>query len=345
MTAYYNEWDLEAAAVLQSLINHKQIPDGVVDTRSITEVQPDDLRGFNQCHFFAGFGGWPLALKLAGVPDTATVWTGSPPCQPFSNAGNKLGFADPRHLAPALLDLVAERRPPVLFGEQVEAAIGKLWLDFIFADLEAEGYTCGSAVLPACSVGAPHRRYRIMFGAELDHCVGIGRHTGRDRHHGEYDWQQSGTAGADVQLGDLYDAGLQIGRGESGKRALSEVWEDAERSGGLSSLLSGISDAIDSAEQREIARAIVRQLQESHGVVRAGRRERGPDNSFWSGADWLGCRDGFVRPVEPGTFPLAHGVPARVVRLRGYGNAIVPQVAAAFIKAWYASQHDQLCFG
>lgn len=57
-----------------------------------------------------------------------------------------------------------------------------------------------------------------------------------------------------------------------------------------------------------------------------------PNNSFWSGADWLGCRDGKFRPVEPGTQPLAHGLPARVGRLRGYGNAIVPQVAATFIK-------------
>jgi hypothetical protein len=55
---------------------------------------------------------------------------------------------------------------------------------------------------------------------------------------------------------------------------------------------------------------------------------------FWSPCDWLPCADGKSRPVEPGTFPLAHGVPARMGRLRGYGNAIVPQVAAAFIGAY-----------
>ena len=58
-----------------------------------------------------------------------------------------------------------------------------------------------------------------------------------------------------------------------------------------------------------------------------------PHHGFWSDADWLGCRDGKFRPVEPGTFPLANGIPARVGRLRGYGNAIVPQVAAEFVKA------------
>jgi DNA (cytosine-5)-methyltransferase 1 len=57
-------------------------------------------------------------------------------------------------------------------------------------------------------------------------------------------------------------------------------------------------------------------------------------NGFWADAEWLPCRDGKARPVEPGTFPLAYGVPNRVGRLRGYGNAIVPQVAAAFITAY-----------
>lgn len=54
----------------------------------------------------------------------------------------------------------------------------------------------------------------------------------------------------------------------------------------------------------------------------------------WASADWLLHRDGKYRPVEPGTFPLAHGAPARVGRLRAYGNAIVPQVAAAFVSAF-----------
>lgn len=59
---------------------------------------------------------------------------------------------------------------------------------------------------------------------------------------------------------------------------------------------------------------------------------------FWEDADWLPCRDGKARPVEPGTFPLAHGVSNRVGRLRAYGNAIVPQVAAEFIAAYLECQ-------
>jgi len=59
--------------------------------------------------------------------------------------------------------------------------------------------------------------------------------------------------------------------------------------------------------------------------------------SSWSDCDWLPCRDGKARPVEPGTFPLAHGITARVGRLRAYGNAIVPQVAQTVIEAYLES--------
>lgn len=66
MAAYYNENDPKTAAWLRELIKAGLIADGEVDTRSIVDVRPDDLRGFVQCHFFAGIGGWSYALRLAG---------------------------------------------------------------------------------------------------------------------------------------------------------------------------------------------------------------------------------------------------------------------------------------
>lgn len=82
--AYYNEIDPFAAAWLRELIQAGLIADGEVDTRSIVDVAADDVRGFVQCHWFAGIGGWSYALRLAGWPDDRPVWTGSAPCQPFS---------------------------------------------------------------------------------------------------------------------------------------------------------------------------------------------------------------------------------------------------------------------
>jgi DNA (cytosine-5)-methyltransferase 1 len=167
VSAYYNEFDKKTAAWLRELIKRGLIADGEVDDRSIAEVTPDDVKGFDQCHFFAGIGGWSYALRLAGWPDTGrNVWTGSPPCQPFSAAGKGAGVDDPRHLWPAYFDLIRQCRPATLYGEQVAAAIGFGWLDDVQDALEGEGYAFAKIVLPACSVGAPHLRQRLWFVAE-----------------------------------------------------------------------------------------------------------------------------------------------------------------------------------
>lgn len=101
MTAYYNDFDPANAHMLRALIEEDFIPHGVVDSRSIEEVRPDDLLGFTQCHFFTGVGGWPLGARLAGWPDDRPLWTGSAPCQPLSVIGPQRGHADERHVWPA----------------------------------------------------------------------------------------------------------------------------------------------------------------------------------------------------------------------------------------------------
>lgn len=303
---YYNEWDKGAAAWLRELINNKLIPYGYVDERSITEVTPSDLEGFTQCHFFAGIGGWPLALQLAGVPESTRLWTGSPPCQPFSVAGQSRGFDDERHLAPAFLRLIRECKPELLFGEQVAAAIGKHWLDFVFLNLEEKGYTCGSAVLPACSVGAPHKRERLFFVAHrLAHACGVSdnKRCEHAQHRRQDETEQTGVGSGDGVLVHANSERLQRQRRDGDSQG--REGQDIRQAG----LLNGAGAESEPADS---------------------------NHSFWSGADWLGCRDGKFRPVESGTFPLANGVPARVGRLRGYGNAIVPQVAAEFVKAFMA---------
>ena len=180
--AYYNDVDSFACMWMKELIKVGAIAPGEVDGRSIAEVKPDDLRGFSQVHFFAGIGVWSYALRQSGWPDDRECWTGSCPCPSFSVAGRGRGFNDPRHLWPEFYRLVRECRPPVVLGEQVDAAIRKGWLDLVQADLEREGYALGKAVLGACSVGGPHRRQRLYFVAESSRLCDCGH--GRAYHHG-----------------------------------------------------------------------------------------------------------------------------------------------------------------
>ena len=168
MVNYYNEIDSYAAQWLRNLIQAGHIAPGIVDERSITDVKPADLAGYTQCHFFAGIGVWSHALRQSGWPDSRPVWTGSCPCQPFSAAGNGGGVTDKRHLWPVWFNLIRECRPPVVFGEQVAAAIGYGWLDLVCDDLEREGYAVGAVGLPAGAFGAAHVRQRIWWVADTD---------------------------------------------------------------------------------------------------------------------------------------------------------------------------------
>jgi len=166
MVAYYNEIDPFAAEWIRQLINQNVIAPGDVDERSIVDVQADDIKGYTQCHFFAGIGVWSYALRQAGWPDDLPVWTGSCPCQPFSAAGERKGTNDKRHLWPELHRLIAECNPPVAFGEQVAQKAGAAWFDIVQADLQKEEYAAGLAVYPACGVGAPHQRQRLYWFAD-----------------------------------------------------------------------------------------------------------------------------------------------------------------------------------
>src|SRR5690606_35109997 len=221
--AYYNEFDPYAAQWLRDLIDAGLIPKGDVDERSIVDVQPSDLAGYRQCHFFAGIGGWAYAARLAGWPDDRELWTGSPPCQPFSVAGKQRGADDERHLWPHYFRLIRARRPAVCMGEQVAAAVGKNWLDGVFADLEGIGYACGAVVVPACAVDAPHRRDRLWFVARsgtVDHGVGAGLE--RHARHGD------GEAGRQDASGSVAEAGsggvvANAGRGRCSEPGAREV--------------------------------------------------------------------------------------------------------------------------
>jgi len=161
---YHNEHEPKTAAWLRCLIEDGLLPPGHVDERTIEDVTPTDLKGYTQCHFFAGIGGWPHALDLAGWRNRP-CWTGSPPCQPFSRAGEKQGVDDARHLWPTLRRLIGKCNPPVFFGEQVASKDTVEWIDRVGDEMENLGYAFGAAGLPACGVGLYQRRRRWYFVA------------------------------------------------------------------------------------------------------------------------------------------------------------------------------------
>jgi len=172
MTTFYNEWDKNTAAWLRELVKQGHVTEGVVDERSIKDIQPDDVRQYKRCHFFAGIGGCDEALRLAGWDNDSPVWCASCPCQPFSNAGNKRGTDDDRHLWPELYRLVCAVKPPVIFGEQVASGEALAWWDQVASDLEACGYTCWATSLDARCFGYPHMRQRLYWCANTN---GIGQ--------------------------------------------------------------------------------------------------------------------------------------------------------------------------
>lgn len=223
--AYYNEIDPFAAHWLRNLIAAGHIAPGEVDERSIEDVTPDDLRGFTQCHFFAGIGVWSHSFRLAGWPDDRPVWTGSCPCQPFSAAGKGDGFADERHLWPHFFHLISERRPQHVFGEQVASGNANTWFDLVQADLEGVGYTFGLVPFTSAGIGAPHIRERAYWVANAYSVIsdrrGDVRAPGRDEYSNggdddrladsNHDRQQPGQgAGCRCQCAEQ---GIDIGRG------------------------------------------------------------------------------------------------------------------------------------
>ena len=401
---YYNDNCPQVCAWIRQLMFDGLIPYGVVDSRSILDVQPAELEGFTQCHFFCGVAGWAYALNLAGWPATRPVWTGSPPCQPFSAAGKLEGKDDARHLAPHFISLVGACRPPVLFGEQVASAavFGKsakrvggepewTWLDDLFHRLEAARYAVGASDIPAAGVGAPHIRQRTFFGAvrlaDADFRVAKQperSRTGTFNQEGGWSFGEPSGHGAPERL-DYPTSARPVAEGQRseaeardetrlrgpergcGPERLEHPAGDGRQQRGAEPSGRGIDagcgpERLADADkpgpqgrqgmpQRPVERAA------GQGGLADSQSPSSTDHGGWDNVDWLFCRDGKWRPVKSSFQRLADGLPGcvvprgdfvpassplaqstkearRVMRLRGYGNAIVPQASALFIKAF-----------
>ena len=119
------------------------------------------------------------------------VLTGGFPCQPFSVAGQRKGQEDDRYLWPEMLRAIREIRPTWVIGENVAGILSMVQpgsevtvesqaslfdkadketileqeyvIETVCRDLEREGYSVQPILIPACGVGAPHKRYRVWF--------------------------------------------------------------------------------------------------------------------------------------------------------------------------------------
>lgn len=295
------------------------IPHGDIDERSITEVEPGELASYTQCHFFAGIGGWAIALVLAGWPADREVWTGSCPCQPFSTAGRQKGKDDSRHLWPVWERLIRKCKPASIYGEQVANAIAKGWLDDVYSGLEAEGYAVAPAVLPATSVGSPQPRYRLWFVA----------HSSSRRleteSNGEFNRKTSGIEQANIagNASQSVMANCDSKRFNLESVSTRQTWEhlpEADRGG-----KNALGDAYRAGLQR--------------WPLPAERGDKLPSRQAsvagWDDWEWRTCADGKARlvPTEPIIQPLVDGFKQRRWLLHATGDGIVPQLAADFIIA------------
>lgn len=368
-TAYYNENEPYAAQWLRNLVAAGLIAPGDVDERSILDVRPSDLDGYAQCHFFAGLGGWSVALHLAGWDDARPVWTGSCPCQPFSSAGRRKGGADERHLWPRWFGLIRECHPAIVFGEQVARAVGQGWLDQVAADLEGQSYAFAAAVLPACAVDAPHLRNRLWFVADAGSAElrdEPGRRSGPDgsgapvaRSHGAT--RSVANPHLDARQQRRPGDAQEVARGLDADRSCIGAGDVADAQGERQQPRSGASQEVGAGAAPAVEPEGCAALPAGRGsptvadasgtgleVAFSGHARQQPP-ALGSGDDAFAGRDGYRQlpaagraparwPSESGIRRVAHGIPARAPKLRALGNAIVPALAAQFIEA-YMSLH------
>ncbi len=228
------------------------------------------------------------------------VWllTGGFPCQPFSVAGKRLGASDDRALWPEMLRVIDQARPTWVLGENVPGII-TLELDRVLSDLERIGYACRPFVVPACALDAFHRRDRVWIVANAVRgrtAEGLGQLRGTqgstEINQGRRRWTEPSNGGA--AMANTSGGGIRCG--------------SSQRVAGQPSF-SG--ETLANADQSGLERR--------RSEPRQGRPVELPEQRcIWE--------------PEPDVGRVAHGVPARAHRLRGLGNAIVPQVAAEFIR-------------
>ena len=257
---------------------------------------------------------FPNATQYTDIRDTDfTVWrgqvdvlTGGFPCQPFSLAGKRQGTDDPRHLWPEMLRAIREIRPRWVVGENVRGILswnGGMVFEQVCADLEAAGYEVQPFVLPACGVGAPHRRDRVWFVA---HLTDAGSETLRER-----------------SVGVLPDESAANPDSYRCRKRTNQQVVFCECSGKTDDRL-GCQNGITSDSDSE--RRSKRHAPSESGEAKERDCAKGYETQSWERFPTQSpvCRgdDGVSAGLDGITVPKW-----RAESIKAYGNAIVPQVA------------------
>ena len=226
------------------------------------------------------------------VPD-CDILTAGYPCQPFSFAGKRKGEEDDRHIWPHILKIIAFKRPTWCIFENVYGHIS-LGLDSVLSDLEAEGYTTRTFVVPACGVNAPHKRNRLWIVAYTN---SPRQRSGEGEPRASQEGNNTGWIREDVS--DTNSKRLQEHGHSKPTVTVSEGGSDVPNPKSI-----GVQGLWSSWEQESHAH---------EGQEVSVRNSEGGRQTIWD--------------VEPNVGRVAHGIPKRVDRIKGLGNAIVPQIA------------------
>lgn len=242
------------------------------------------------------------------------VLTGGFPCQPFSLAGKRKGTADNRYLWPEMLRAVGEIQPRWVVGENVLGIVN--WSDGmvfeqVHVDLEAKGYEVASYILPACSVGAPHRRYRTWFVA---HRADAGPESMRER------------AVPSDRIGIASDTGGDRRGKRAGEQELLEKCDRASDIGfyGSSRTVLDYTERLRRRDPREFYDGPANETsQEECSIVESFGTDRTHDWWRYFPTESPVCcgDDGLPERLDGITFPAW-----RRNSIKAYGNAVVPQV-------------------
>ena len=290
---------------------------------------------------------WPNAISYNDITKTdftihrgaIDILTGGFPCQPYSNAGKRLGKEDERHLWPEMLRAIREIQPSYVVGENVRGLTnwnGGMVFDEVQSDLEAQGYEVLPFLLPACAVNAPHRRDRIWFVAKSGNIGCNNRSDNRKERHLQ---TNEGIATKDKSERSRWVSGISkisSNATNAGGEQLQE-WSPESIAQDRKENKSGMDDRAKRSGNIRNATDTDNKLRKRRSdTIRSKKTERHVSPPF--------CREGWQNFQTES--PLCNGNDGLSGRLDGVtfskwrqesikagGNAIVPQVALQIFKA------------